>query len=82
MIRPDPNTVKLMAVIARQHPDFLEWLGEWRTRELEALPHAANNTALMQGRCQVLGELYKFAKESPELAAKSLQNSPSNHAHR
>jgi len=72
MIKPDPNLVKVMAAMVRQYPDFVHWLGEWRTRELEALPHAANNTALMQGRCQVLGELYKFAKESPELAAKSL----------
>jgi len=71
MIKPDPRIIKLMATITRQHPDFLEWLGEWRMRELEQLPLAANNTALMQGRCQVLGELYKFAKDSPELAAKS-----------
>jgi hypothetical protein len=72
MIKPDPKLVKVVAAMVRQYPDFLDWLAEWRTRELEALPHAANNTALMQGRCQVLGELYKFAKESPELAAKSL----------
>lgn len=72
MIKPDPKLVKVVAAMVRQYPDFLDWLEEWRTRELEALPHAANNTALMQGRCQVLGELYKFAKESPELAAKSL----------
>jgi hypothetical protein len=82
VIRPEPKVVKLMATIVRQHPDFLEWLEEWRMRELEYLPQAAINTALMQGRCQVLGELYKFAKDAPELAAKSSQNSPSNHAHR
>lgn len=70
MIKPEPQVVKVMASIVRQHPDFLEWLKDWRMRELEQLPSASNNTALMQGRCQVLGELYRFAKDSPEFAAK------------
>ena len=38
--------------------------------ELETLPSAINQPAVFQGRCQVLGELYKFAKEAPALAAK------------
>lgn len=71
MIRPDPKVVKALALSVRQYPEILDWLGEWRYHELEQLPSAINNAALMQGRCQVLGELYKLAKESPELAAKS-----------
>lgn len=71
MIRPDEKTVKAFALAVRQFPEILEYLAAWRTHELEQLPNAINNAALMQGRCQVLGELYKLAKESPELAAKS-----------
>ena len=71
MIRPDPKVVKAFAITSRQFPEILEYLGAWRMRELEQLPNAINNAALMQGRCQVLGELYKLVKESPELAAKS-----------
>jgi hypothetical protein len=71
MIRPDERTVKAFALAVRQFPEILEYLAAWRTHELEQLPNAINNAALMQGRCQVLGELYKLAKESPELAAKS-----------
>lgn len=71
MIRPDEKTVKAMALAVRQYPEILEYIAAWRTHELEQLPQAINNAALMQGRCQVLGELYKLVKESPELAAKS-----------
>jgi hypothetical protein len=71
MIRPDERTVKAFAIAVRQFPEILEFLAAWRMHELEQLPNAINNAALMQGRCQVLGELYKLAKESPELAAKS-----------
>jgi hypothetical protein len=71
MIRPDPKVVKALAITSRQFPEILGFLESWRMRELEQLPNAINNAALMQGRCQVLGELYKLVKESPELAAKS-----------
>jgi len=71
VIRPDPKVVKALALSVRQYPELLDWLKEWRYHELEQLPQVVNNAALMQGRCQVLGELYKLAKESPELAAKS-----------
>jgi hypothetical protein len=70
MIRPDPKIVKQVATMVRQYPDILEWLENWRTHELDNLPSALNNTAVSQGRCQVLGELVKFAKESPDMAAK------------
>lgn len=71
MIRPEPQVVKALATVVRQYPEVLEFIAAWRMHELEQLPSALNNAALMQGRCQVLGELYKLAKESPELAAKS-----------
>lgn len=71
MIRPDPKVIQALAMSVRQYPEILDWLKSWRMHELEQLPSAVNNAALMQGRCQVLGEIYKLAKESPELAAKS-----------
>jgi hypothetical protein len=70
MIKPDPRDVKIVATVVRQHPEFLEWLARWRMHELERLPSATNNPAVFQGRCQILGELYEFAKESPAIAAK------------
>jgi hypothetical protein len=71
MMRPDPQVVKAFALMVRAHPEVLKFLDTWRSHELENLPSAINNAAVMQGRCQVLGELVKFAKDSPELAAKS-----------
>jgi hypothetical protein len=71
MIRPDPKVIQALGASVRQYPELLDWLKGWRMHELEQLPSAVNNAALMQGRCQVLGEIYKLAKESPELAAKS-----------
>lgn len=71
VIRPDPNVIQAFGKAVRQYPEILDWLKTWRFHELEQLPSAVNNPALLQGRCQVLGELYKFAKEAPELAAKS-----------
>lgn len=70
MIKPDPQITKVFATIVRQYPEILEWLEDWYRRELETLPSVINQPAVFQGRCQVLGELYKFAKESPALAAK------------
>ena len=70
MIRPDHRIVKQVATMVRQYPDILEWLEDWRMHELENLPSAINNAAVSQGRCQVLSELVKFAKESPDVAAK------------
>lgn len=70
MLKPEPQAMKALGLFVRQHPEFLEWLeGEYR-RELEALPNAATNTALFQGRCQVWGELTRLAKEAPAIAAK------------
>jgi len=70
VIQPSPEVVKALAATVRQHPDLLEWLADWHQHELAQLPYAKENTAAKQGRCQVLGEFYKLAKDSPELAAK------------
>lgn len=70
MIRPDEPVIKALASAVRQHPEILEWLSAWRSHELDQLPSAVNNPAVYQGRCQVLGELYKLAKDAPALAAK------------
>ena len=71
MIRPPPEVTKALAASVRQYPVIAEWLAEWRMHELEQLPNVAQNTALAQGRCQILTELSKFVSESPEIAAKS-----------
>ena len=71
MIRPDLNVVKSLATVERQHTDILKWLEAWRKHELEQLPNVTQNEALAQGRCQILAELIKLIKESPEYAAKS-----------
>jgi len=70
MIRPDPKVIKAVALAVRQYPEILNYLEEWRMHELEMLPNAINNPAVSQGRCQVLGELYRFAKDAPSIAAK------------
>jgi len=70
MIRPDPKVIKAVGLAVRQYPEILNYLEEWRMHELEMLPNAINNPAVSQGRCQVLGELYKFAKDAPSIAAK------------
>lgn len=71
MIRPDERVVKAMAGAVRQFPELFEYLEAWRMRELEQLPQALTHSAVLQGRCQVLNELHKFAKEAPNIAAKS-----------
>jgi len=70
MIKPDDKVVLTLAAVVRQYPEFMTWIESWRQHELEQLPSAINNPALSQGRCQVLGELYKFAKDAPAIAAK------------
>lgn len=73
MRHPDPKVTKALALAMRQYPEILDWIGDWRRQELDSLPYASNTPALSQGRCQVLSELYKFAKESPDhVKAKSL----------
>jgi hypothetical protein len=69
MIRPDPQVTKALAASVRQFPALLDWLREWEMQELRRLPTAVDNTGVYQGRCQVLGELVRFASDAPNLAA-------------
>jgi len=69
MIRPEPQIIKALAASVRQYPVLLDWLREWEMYELRRLPHTVDNTGIFQGRCQVLGELTKFANDAPNLAA-------------
>lgn len=71
MKRPDPKVVKALAVTTRQFPEILRWIEEWCEQELEQLPSVLQNTALAQGRCQVLKELREQMKKSPDMAAES-----------
>jgi len=73
LIRPEPKIIHALSVMVRQHPELLDWLQEWHDHELKQLPNVTTNVALAQGRCQVLGELVRVAKESPEVAAKSIK---------
>jgi hypothetical protein len=70
MIRPDPRTMKALAIVARQHPEVLEWMRAWRDHELKRLPYATNHAALFQGRCQVLDDLVSVVQEAPVSTAK------------
>lgn len=70
MIKPETEIIKVFATVVRQYPELLRWLEDWYKRELEMLPHVVNQPAVSQGRCQVLGELCRFVKESPSLATK------------
>lgn len=70
MIKPGPKVIVAAASAVRQNPELLEWVEGWWLHELEQLPHTQNNTALKQGRCQVLDELRKFLRDAPDVAAK------------
>jgi len=54
LIRPEPEVIKALAVLARQHPQALDWLEGWLDHELKQLPNVTQNVSLAQGRCQVL----------------------------
>jgi hypothetical protein len=69
MSRIPPEVVH---ALARGSHELAPWFQEWRQRELDQLPFAApNNVAILQGRCQVLTELYKIVQSSPDMAAQS-----------
>jgi hypothetical protein len=81
MIRPSPQVVRAFAGVAKQYPDVLEFVRDWKLHELEALPMATQNSAVAQGRCQVLGELYKLLASAPDLAAKPNGGTPFTSTH-
>lgn len=70
MIKPAPQVIKGLAMAVRQHPELLAWMEGVYAHEMKRLPFAIDNPAVFQGRCQMMGELIEFAKESPAIAAK------------
>jgi len=70
MIKPAPPVIKGLAMAVRQHPELLAWMEGVYAHEMKRLPFAIDNPAVFQGRCQMMGELIEFAKESPAIAAK------------
>jgi hypothetical protein len=70
MIRPEPQVIKSMAMAVRQYPEVTQWLEGVLANEMKRLPYVAENSAVCQGRCQILIELLEFAKEFPAMAAK------------
>jgi len=71
MIRPEPHIVKGLAMAVRQHPEVLDWLDGVYKLEIKRLPYAVDNSAVSQGRCQMLMELVEFLRTAPAIAAKS-----------
>ena len=65
MIKPDKRVMKSMQLIARQYPEFVDFLNEWKQSELDQLPDVISNIAVAQGRCKVLKELTKQLSEAP-----------------
>lgn len=70
MIKPEPHVIKGLAQAVRQHPEVLAWMEGVLAHEMKRLPYAVENSAVFQGRCQMLVELVEFAKEAPAVAAK------------
>ena len=70
MIKPEPHVIKGLAQAVRQHPEVLAWMEGVLAHEMKRLPYAVENSAVFQGRCQMLVELVEFVKEAPAVAAK------------
>ena len=70
MIKPEPHIIKGLAMAVRQHPEVLAWMEGVLAHEMKRLPYAIDNSAVFQGRCQMVGELIEFARGTPVLAAK------------
>ena len=69
MIQPNREIIEALAVVSRTHLVIRLWFEEWNAFELARLPTVSMNTAVAQGRCQVLGEIVKLIETSPALAA-------------
>ncbi len=66
MIKPDNETIRAFAHVSQNVPRVGKYLEEWYSTELGRLPVTANNVAIAQGRCQILGELCKLLSDSTE----------------
>lgn len=68
MTRPSPDVTKALASASRRNPEIVQWLSDWYAKELSSLPYATGNTALAQGRCQVLKEVFDLVRNAPDNA--------------
>jgi hypothetical protein len=71
MIQPDEQVIQGLFHISQNVPSVRDWLIRCADTELNRLPQTVNNTAVAQGRCQVLQELKGFLEKSPETAAQA-----------
>ena len=78
MIQPEEHVIKSFAHIAQNVPAVKEYINAWAEMELKRLPHATNNTAVAQGRCQVLEELKNLINGSPDFSAQLRDKQPTN----
>lgn len=61
MLKPTDEQLKNFSILARQYPEFVEFLTDWRDKELNALPYSKNeNLDVLRGRIQALTELQRF----------------------
>jgi hypothetical protein len=75
-LRPTAEVIRALAVVSRSHPIVTAYIAEWAAKELSQLPYASGNSAVSQGRCQVLGELNKLLQDAPDLAANPNSGKP------
>jgi hypothetical protein len=75
-LRPTAEVIRALAVVSRSHPVVVGFITDWFNKELSQLPYASGNSAVSQGRCQVLGELNKLLQDAPELAANPNNGKP------
>lgn len=77
-MRPSPEVIKAVALMQRQYPEVARYVSDWLSKELTDLPFALTNTAVAQGRCQVLSELHSLIEKSPDLAANPRPGKPTS----
>ena len=71
MIKPDEQVIRALAHVAQNVPAVKEWLDTWCAHETKRLPQVITNTAVAQGRCQVLQEITDLLEKAPEHVAQS-----------
>ncbi len=68
MQKPDTETIRAFAYTAQNVPLVKTFFTVWAASELKRLPATLNNTAVAQGRCQVLTEIASLFEDAPDLA--------------
>jgi len=61
-MKPTPEQLAGIRNMARQFPEFVEFVAAWQKTELDALPFAKDNLGVMQGRVQTLTEMQRVLK--------------------